>query len=257
MSTRYKAKRILSITLRIGVSFALLVFLFKQIDKKALLGILASANIWLLAGAFFIFLFTYIISLYRWEMLLKAVKVHLSIKRIIVSFSAGLFFNLFLPATIGGDLVRSFDLATHTKKPKEIIASVLLERISGYAGLVLVALVALFYGYGLFRDKTVIFIIGLITLLLIAVLLVLFNNFFFGKIKEIILDVTVVDFGRSFSRKLQEVTVEIQITLYRFIAVFPRDKLTSKVFKLEFRRYRRFVLAGKSPLAPLFQSGES
>jgi len=180
-----KAKKILSIALRIGVSCALLIFLFRQIDKKTLLGILASANIWLLAGAFFIFLFTYIISLYRWEMLLKAVQVHLSIKRIIISFSAGLFFNLFLPSTIGGDLVRSFDLAAHTKKPKEIIASVLLDRISGYAGLVLVALIALFYGYGLFQDKTVIFIVGLITVLLVAVLLVLFNNFFFGKINKL------------------------------------------------------------------------
>jgi hypothetical protein len=75
------------------------------------------------------------------------------------------------------------------------------------------------------------------------------------KVKEIILYAAVVDFGRGFSRKLQEVAVEIQITLYRLIAVFPRDKLTSKVFKLEFRRYRRFILAGKSPLPPFSKVG--
>lgn len=184
MPVNERTKKVLSVFLRISISIILLIFLFRQVDKKSLFNIIRGANPWLLLSSFLVFGLTYIISLYRWEMLLKAVHVHLSIKRIIISFSGGLFFNLFLPSTIGGDLVRSFDLATHTKKPKEVVATVLLDRISGYAGLVCVAISALLLGYRLIQDKIVILIIGLITVVLILILLVIFNNFLFAKVNK-------------------------------------------------------------------------
>lgn len=184
MPVKERRGKVLSVFLRISISIILLIFLFRQVDKKSLFNIIRGANPWLLLSSFLVFCLTYIISLYRWEMLLKAVHVHLSIKRIIISFSGGLFFNLFLPSTIGGDLVRSFDLARHTNKPKEVVATVLLDRISGYAGLVCVAVSALILGYRLIQDKTVIMIIGLITAVLILILLVIFNNFLFAKVNK-------------------------------------------------------------------------
>lgn len=180
------SKKFISVLFRVSVSIILIIFLFRQFDRKLIFGIIKSANMWLLISSLLVFILGYIISLYRWEMLLKAVHVHLSIKRIIISFSGGLFFNLFLPSTIGGDLVRSFDLASHTKKPKEIIATVLLDRISGYAGLIIVTLLALFFAYKLIQDKTVMMIIGIITAVLILILLAIFNNFFFSKLNRLL-----------------------------------------------------------------------
>jgi len=52
-------------------------------------------------------------------MLLKAAKINLPLKRVIMSFSGGVFFNVFLPSTIGGFL-RSMDLAKHTQKQKKL-----------------------------------------------------------------------------------------------------------------------------------------
>lgn len=180
------SKKFISILFRVSVSIILIIFLFRQVDRKVIFGIIKSANMWLLVTSFLVFILGYIISLYRWEMLLKVVHVHLSIKRIVISFSGGLFFNLFLPSTIGGDLVRSFDLASHTKKPKEIIATVLLDRISGYAGLIIVTLLALLFGHRLIQDKTVIMIIGIITAVLILILLAIFNNFLFSKLNQLL-----------------------------------------------------------------------
>jgi len=177
-------KKLLGIILRVGISIALLVFLFGQVDGKALFRIIRGADIWLLLLAFLIFTLVYAVCLFRWEMLLKAVRVYLPVKRIIVSFSGGMFFNVFMPSTIGGDLVRSLDLAAHTKKGKEVVATVLLDRLSGYAGMVLVAVVAIIFGYRLVQDRAVVLIVLAIVALLALILLLLFNNFFFSKINR-------------------------------------------------------------------------
>lgn len=177
-------KRIASIILRIVISIVLLVFLFKQIDKKNLLEIIKSADIPLLLTAFLVFFLNYALCLLRWQMLLKAVKIHLPLKRVIISYSGGIFFSLFLPSTIGGDFMRSLDLAAHTKKPKEVIATVLLDRLSGYIGLVFLALFSLVFGWRLIQDKSVLLCVAVLSAILIIILLVLFNKSVYSKVNR-------------------------------------------------------------------------
>ena len=149
------SRKILSVSFRISISIILLIFLFKQIDKKTLLDTMKNLNKSLLFLAFLIFFSSYILCLLRWGMLLKAAKIYLPFKRIIISFAGGVFFNLFLPSTIGGDFVRSVDLAIHTKRPREVVATVFLDRLSGYIGLVIVAILAVLFGWKLVQDRSV------------------------------------------------------------------------------------------------------
>jgi len=179
-------KKIFSALLRISISIILLIFLFKQADKKNLFEIIQHADKALLFFSGLVFFFGYILCLWRWEMLLKAAKIKLSLKRIIISFSGGIFFSLFLPSTIGGDLVRSIDLAAHTNRPREVVATVLLDRLSGYVGLVILALLAVFLGGKFAQDKSIVFSIAVITTLLIVILLALFNKFLYSKINMLL-----------------------------------------------------------------------
>jgi len=196
-------KKIFSISLRIGISVTLLIFLFKfnKIDIPRLLKSMKDADKPLLLSAFIIFYFGYHFCLLRWEMLLKGAKIHLPLKRIIMSFAGGIFFSLFLPSTIGGDVIRTIDLATHTKRPREIMATVLLDRLSGYVGLVLVALIAILVGWGFIQYKIVLVYIGILTAILIVLLLVLFNGFLYFKINQI-LDSPTAGKIREFIRSL-------------------------------------------------------
>lgn len=82
--------------------------------------------------------------------------------------------------------MRSIDLATHTKRPREVLATVLLDRLSGYIGLVLLALFSLLLGFRFIQDKSVLFSVAIITAVLIAVLLVLFNKFLYSKINKLL-----------------------------------------------------------------------
>ncbi|MFA5093504.1 MAG: lysylphosphatidylglycerol synthase transmembrane domain-containing protein [Candidatus Omnitrophota bacterium] len=181
-----KIKKILSALLRIVISVVLLVFLFKfnKIDLHTLWLDIQGADKLLLFIGFGIYFFMYLLGFLRWKMLLKAAGVKAPFKKIISSFSGGVFFSIFLPSTIGGDLVRTVDLIDHTKKGKEVVASVFLDRLSGYIGLVIVILPALLLGRFLVLDKVVFSSVFTIVILLAIVLLVLFNNFIYTKITK-------------------------------------------------------------------------
>jgi len=184
----FKLKKILSIVLRIIISIVLLVLLlkFNKIDVQEVSAAIRGVNRLALTLSFLIVFACYVLCLFRWEMLLKALKIQLPLSRVITSFSGGAFFNLFLPSTIGGDLMRSIDLATHTKKPKEVIATVFLDRLSGYMGLVILALAALILGWGLIQDKGVLLALLVISVLLAFILFVLFNTFLFSKTSRLL-----------------------------------------------------------------------
>jgi uncharacterized protein (TIRG00374 family) len=182
-------KKILSIVSRVSTSVILLVLLFRfnKIDLRSLLGHIKSADKYLLFLAAIIFLFNYILCFYRWEMLLNSLKVHLPLRRIAISFSGGTFFNLFLPSTISGDLIRSMDLTGHTSRPKEIIATVFLDRLSGSTGMVLLSLIALLFGWRFVCDnKIAIISVLIITGISVFILTILFNNFFYLKINNLL-----------------------------------------------------------------------
>jgi glycosyltransferase 2 family protein len=177
-------KKILSVLFRILISIALLVFIFRQVDEKAMLVILKNADKPLLFLSAVVFFLAYPLCLLRWEILLRAAKIYLPLKRVVISYAGGIFFNLFLPSTIGGDLVRSIDLASHTKKPKQVVATVLLDRLSGYIGLSIVAFLAVVLGGRIVEDPSVIIAVSIIVGLLIVILLVLFNKRAYGKVNR-------------------------------------------------------------------------
>lgn len=179
-------RKTFALLLRISITVALLIFLFRQVDVHSLLSVIRRSDKLILLGALFVFSFNYFLCFWRWKMLLKAVAIHLPSRRIITSFAGSVFFNVFLPSTIGGDLVRSADLAVHTKKPAEVVATVLLDRLSGYVGLVIVTLLALLFGWRFVQDRGVVLPVAIITGVLCLALLVLFNSFFFSKINQLL-----------------------------------------------------------------------
>jgi hypothetical protein len=179
-------KQIISVLLKAGISAALLWYLFRQVDKRSLFEIISHANKSVLFCAFCVFTLMYIFSLLRWKMLLDAVDIKLPLKRVAISFSGGVFFNLFLPSSIGGDFMRSVDLASHTKKARQVVATVFLDRLSGYVGLVLMVVFALTWGWKLVADNSVLTSVISITGVLIVILLVLFNKFIYSKINNLL-----------------------------------------------------------------------
>lgn len=203
-------KKIFSIFLRVGISLVLLVLLFKlnKINFYDLISDIKSADKLFLTTAGSIFFITYILCFLRWQMLLKAAGIDIPLKRMITSFCGGVFFSIFLPSTIGGDVVRTADLAAHTGKTKEVFATVFLDRISGFAGLVIVILPAFLFGRELIQDKVVMLSVSIIVVLLTAILLVLFNKFIYLKISGFL--------NSPGSRKIKETIKDLHYEIHIF-----------------------------------------
>ena len=82
--------------------------------------------------------------------------------------------------------MRSIDLGLRTQNPRRVVASVFLDRISGYSALVVVAVVALLLGHQIINDIAIYFTLGIILLLLVGFLSILFNNFLFSKSSKLL-----------------------------------------------------------------------
>jgi uncharacterized protein (TIRG00374 family) len=182
-------KKALSVLLRIGISIILLAILFhsKEIDIHSLLDHIRSANKLLLLLAFSFSFLNYVLCFFRWNILLKAADIHLPIKRVVISFCGGIFFSLLLPSSIGGDFARSIDLARHTRKAKEVIATVFMDRLIGYVGLASITLLSCALGWEIVsNDIAVLAPIGVIISILIFILLILFNKFLYIKLNNLL-----------------------------------------------------------------------
>lgn len=177
-------KKTLSIFFRVFISIVLLLVLFRKIDFKGTFKVITQLNPFYFISAIVIFFIIYVLIFYRWKMLLDTRKAGVSSLRVFSSFSGGLFFNLFTPSTIGGDLSRSIDLGAHTKSYSVITATVLLDRLSGFAGLVTVAMVSLIFGYRLINDFSVCIIVFLFAVLLGGIFLVLFNEGIYRRLNR-------------------------------------------------------------------------
>ena len=199
-------RKTISILIRVGISAGILFFLSKQVDLDKIFQIASGINKPILIFAFLLIVIIYVVAFFRWKMLLTGLGLDLDLFLIFRSFCLGSFSNLFFPSTIGGDLIRSIDLGLRTQKPKWVVASVILDRISGYCALVAVGSLALLFGHKLVADRLVFIAMGIILVLLTGCLGILFNNFLFSKSTKLL---------RIFGR-LGEALSRLHYAIYNF-----------------------------------------
>lgn len=139
----------LQLSIRILVSVGLITYLVQMIDWKEALDIIKGGSFPYIAAAFITIQITVSSSVVKWYMLVhpshnKTNKHDVSIHKLGRLYYVGLFFNNFLPGSVGGDLVRVVRLGKKTGVSRAT-ASVALERLtSGFALVVIVVISAFF-----------------------------------------------------------------------------------------------------------------
>ena len=181
-----RLKNIAFYLLRISITIVLLIFLFYKIDAKNIFEIVKGIDLSFLILAAALFIFVIFLLIIRWLMLLRALDIRVPLLRIIVAYMAGLFFNLFLPSSIGGDLIRGLDLSRFEKSKSKLFATVILDRLSGFVCVVILSFFALLFAYQRFvGDTAVLFSVGSLVVILIFTVLVLFNKEIFIKLSSV------------------------------------------------------------------------
>lgn len=170
-------KKIFNYLLRVGISVALLWWLFtKKIDLPNTIEVIKNAHLPYITLAFLIFVLTNIIILIRWVIFIRALKLDVPLKEIIRYCLIGLFGNLFLPSAIGGDAIKIYGLCKSTPHKAKVVASILLDRLCGYIGLVIVVLFAFIIGHKHITDPTITYAILFVIPGTFVVMTVLFNE---------------------------------------------------------------------------------
>jgi uncharacterized protein (TIRG00374 family) len=128
--------------LKIIVSAGLLGFLLTKISTDQLLSLFETLDRRVIVAAMVVFLWSNILGSCQWHVLLRAGGVDIPYHKTIRVYFVGLFFNNFLPANIGGDAVKVYDVSRVGNSVFQVVAVTLLDRIIGIFALCLLASVA-------------------------------------------------------------------------------------------------------------------
>jgi glycosyltransferase 2 family protein len=132
----------LPLLIRLAVSAALLVFLFSKVplaDVLALFG-RARGDIVLLSAV--LFALSLVGSAYQWWLFLRAQRIAIPFRRAMNFYLVGLFLNNFLPANVGGDVMKVIDVGRSGGTKVGALTATLLDRAMGLFVLVLAGTLA-------------------------------------------------------------------------------------------------------------------
>jgi len=147
---RWLPGRRLRWALRVLVSAGIVVYIVVDVDRRDLVRTLSGVRPSFLAGGLALYVAGQLLSVYKWALLSGSVGFRRSLAEYTRFYFTGMFFNLFSPSTVGGDLVRALYLGAG-RRPGLAVDSVLFDRVSGLAVLMALGAVALlaFPQYGL------------------------------------------------------------------------------------------------------------
>jgi uncharacterized membrane protein YbhN (UPF0104 family) len=157
--------------LRLAISAALIGWILAKTPFSEVAAAFRSADPrWILA-ALVLPPFATLASVRRWRLLIRAQGGDAALPFLVRSFLAGVFFNNFLPSTIGGDTVRVLDTARTGVGRARAVAIVFVDRFVGLLALMLFAVLSLlFWGKLRFPSLYTWVFGGAAVLVLIAVL---------------------------------------------------------------------------------------
>ena len=155
---------LISITLLITVAWW--VGLFTAEGQQQFVELIANADPLFLAASIAIGVVVNMSSSLKWWMLARARALNAGYWRVFSYYVVGQFYNLFLPTSVGGDVVRSYELGKFTGRQADALASVFVERYTGVLMLLALAGIAVLSQLSVFNTDYVWISLAFFTLVL-------------------------------------------------------------------------------------------
>ena len=133
-----KKKDIIKWCLKFLLSGIALFFVFRVVDPTSIFEAFFSSDPGYLLLAFIAFNISKIIAAFRLNRFYKIIGVYLTNRYNLLLYYIGMFYNLFLPGSVGGDAYKVFLLQEQERgRTKPLLLATLLDRVSGLAMLAL------------------------------------------------------------------------------------------------------------------------
>ncbi|MGB9690904.1 MAG: lysylphosphatidylglycerol synthase transmembrane domain-containing protein [Candidatus Sumerlaeaceae bacterium] len=147
--------------LRMAVSAILLTWIFtRQADLAGALRVLQGAMPSFLALGFALFFVGELLTVYKWQILLRTVGVRCGFLDLTRAMLIGEFYSMFLPTSVGGDVCRIALTRSAAGSTSVAASAALMQRNTGMGGLLVLALVATSFvdtRFGLFSGPLAVF----------------------------------------------------------------------------------------------------
>lgn len=118
--------------LKLAIGLGLLFYLYTRLEDPARLWQqIVEADKWLLLAGTLCYSAAVALGGYKWGVLLESAGIDISFRRLLAYQWVAEFFNNFLPAQVGGDVMRGYALASDTHRAADVAASVLIDRFIG------------------------------------------------------------------------------------------------------------------------------
>ena len=120
--------------LRVAITVAAFLWISRVVDGRALLAAIRRTNPWGFGAACLLYLAAFLACVIRWHILLRPV-ARVPFRLVFRWALLGAFFNTLLPTTVGGDVVRLHEAARTLGDWPKAGATILLDRLSGFAAM--------------------------------------------------------------------------------------------------------------------------
>ena len=125
---------------KIIVSLVFLYWVFVKTNWPEVLFYLKKIEIWQIALYLIFLILGMLICSYRWKILAEFKGIDKPFGEFFKLYLAGTFINNFMPSFIAGDAYKAYEIAKPQKKYNEAASSVMMDRITGLIGAMILAL---------------------------------------------------------------------------------------------------------------------
>jgi uncharacterized membrane protein YbhN (UPF0104 family) len=129
--------------IRIAVSAVLLAWIGWHTDWGQVRDAFANLRIELWVGAVVLLVICQVASARRWQVLARELRFERTVPQLLAYYLIGMYFNLLLPTSVGGDVMRAWYLDGGSGRKLASLAAVLLDRLNGLLVLIVMACIAM------------------------------------------------------------------------------------------------------------------
>ncbi|MFQ5428327.1 MAG: YbhN family protein [Thermodesulfobacteriota bacterium] len=144
-------KKVLTTLIKFFVSGGILYLLFRNMDLKQFFHDIRTVSPYAIIFVALFFICLQAISAFRWSIILRK-DVEVPYRKLLAIYFVGMFFNNFLPTMVGGDIIKGVYLYRESRKGGVSVASIFMDRYSGFSALIIITSIALVTGYTLIQG---------------------------------------------------------------------------------------------------------
>lgn len=181
--------------IRVAISIGLLVYLILLADLPKIVYLIKHLKSVAVLLAFSASIMSLFFLSIRWHLLIKSYGIKIKFQKLFIFYLIGLFFNNFLPTSIGGDLSRAYYLSRDSGNQSASIGTVFLERIIGLLATLSLAFVSLFWLANYLETKRIVYVTVLLGFFVAFFLAMIMSRRLYRRLNGFISLITFYDIG--------------------------------------------------------------